>query len=383
MWLRITGAILFTGVFGILGYFITVISFLMSNENGYVYVGIVFAAFLISINLSILGILKKMSGKAVLMTMISLFAIPLVGYGGYELYIDRIEIKDAEVDLSAYEPFTEDNEVVKLDEPSTYKIDGEVPELDGATALYPVYAAFVEATYPEKTYEHEPSPDNAVVVSKTNGAYERLQEGEADIIFTAGPSEQQRKALGENMKMTPIGKEAFVFFVHESNPVDSLTIEQLRGIYSGQITNWSEVGGKDKEILAFQRPEGSGSQTGLENMMGSTPIMDAPKDQRVTGMGGVIEKASNYRNHRNSIGFSYRHFATKMVNNKGIKLLHINGEAPDIPSIQKDLYPLTAEFYAITNGTENENVDPFIEWMRSEQGQELIKKSGYVPLEGS
>ncbi|WP_279401693.1 substrate-binding domain-containing protein [Piscibacillus salipiscarius] len=72
--------------------------------------------------------------------------------------------------------------------------------------------------------------------------------------------EREDKALN----MTPIGREAFVFFVHADNPVDSLKVEEIQGIYSGNITNWKEVGGEDVEIRAFQRPEGSGSQTMLK-----------------------------------------------------------------------------------------------------------------------
>jgi phosphate transport system substrate-binding protein len=382
MWSKVIAAAAFTIFFGIVSLFAVGFSTLVSEQNGYIYTGIVAAAILLIGNLYFTGILTRFQKKTKWLIASLIFALPLAGYGGYEAYIKHIEIKDAEVDLTAYEPFRKNTKAVALNGKPAYSIESQLPSLDGATALYPVIASFVQAVYPEKSYPHDNPLESKAVASKTGNAYARLAKNDGvDIIFTAGPSKAQESAL-KNIKMTPIGKEAFVFFVHKSNPVESLTIEQLQKIYSGKITNWKEVGGKDKEIIAFQRPEGSGSQTGLQNMMGDIPIMKPPTDQQVDGMGGVIEKASNYRNYRNAIGFSYRFFATGMVESKGIKLLEINNVEPDIKGIQSGEYPLTGEFYAITNGSDNPHVEPFIDWILSEQGQELIQKTGYVPIKG-
>ncbi|WP_421378524.1 PstS family phosphate ABC transporter substrate-binding protein [Bacillus salacetis] len=376
---RIIAAAAFTIFFGVVSLFIVGYSFLVSTQNGYVYTEIVVVAILIIGNLYFLGLLARLTKRARWAVPALILTLPLAVYGGYEAYINHIEINNAEVDLTAYEPFENGTKAVSLDGKADFSIDSRMPLLDGATALYPVMASFIQAVYPEQNYPHDNPLESEAVASKTGNAFARLAKKEVDIIFTAGPSEVQEAAL-KDMEMTPIGKEAFVFFVHESNPVESLTIKQLQQIYSGEITNWKEVGGKDKEIIAFQRPEGSGSQTGLQNMMGDTPIMTPPTDQKVDGMGGVIEKASNYRNYRNAIGFSYRFFATGMVESKGIKLLKVNDVEPDIEGIQSGKYPLTGEFYAITNGTINPNVKPFIEWILSEQGQQLIEKTGYVPI---
>ena len=85
-----------------------------------------------------------------------------------------------------------------------------------------------------------------------------------DIFIGAAPSEEQvtyAEQFGTTFEYTQIGSEAFVFFVHKGNPIDSLTLEQIKGIYSGKITNWSQLGGKNEEIVPFQRNEGSGSQS--------------------------------------------------------------------------------------------------------------------------
>ncbi len=111
----------------------------------------------------------------------------------------------------------------------------------------------------------------------TIGGYYALATGEIDIMFGAYPSrEQLNDAEKENTELlfTPIGREGFVFFVNKDNPIESLTSEQLRGIYSGQITNWAEVAGRDEAISAFQRNQSSGSQSALERFMGDTPLMN-------------------------------------------------------------------------------------------------------------
>ncbi|MBN9653177.1 substrate-binding domain-containing protein [Halobacillus sp. GSS1] len=376
---RKMAAWIFTILFGMIGWFVFGLARILSSGNEYMYVGFLCMAVFFAGNYFILNIHKRVKQKWTWAMMILIFIVPSVLYGSYEWYIRSIEIANAEVDLSTYQPYKEGSDLARLDEPASLQLDERLPELDGATALYPVYAAFAEAVYPEGTYSYEDRSESPVTVSKTNGAFQRLSRFQVDIIFTAGPSEEQQETL-KQMEKTAIGKEAFVFFVHKDNPVDSLTLKQLRGIYSGEITNWEDVGGRNQKIIAFQRPEGSGSQTGLENMMGKTPIMDPPRDQRVNGMGGVIEKASDYRNHRNSIGFSYRFFATKMVDGHHIKLVNINGIAPSVPHIKSGDYPLTGNFYAITNGSKNPHVESFIEWILSSEGQRLIEDTGYIPV---
>lgn len=202
MWARIIGAIVFTLFFGFFGFFSFVISMFMSSQNGYIYVGIIVAGILITINMLILGFFDKLPKWAKILVPILLFVVPLGGYGGYEVYINTIEIKNAEVDLTQYEPFNENTKVVKLDEPATFQMEKNPPEIDGATALYPVYSAFARAVYPEGTYPHDNPQLSEVAVSKTNGAYKALAKFEADIIFTAGPSSQQRSELSEDMQMT-------------------------------------------------------------------------------------------------------------------------------------------------------------------------------------
>ncbi|PID16146.1 hypothetical protein CSV63_05780 [Sporosarcina sp. P34] len=299
-----------------------------------------------------------------------------------QIYKDSISTVDAEVEVRDYEPFTigQESKLAVLDEAATLELKDDLPRIDGATALYPLYAAFVQAVYPSKEYNPY---DSEVMVNTTPIAYENLFSGEVDIIFAAGPSDAQMKVaeqLGLELKLTPIGREAFVFFVNQKNPVDNLELKQIQDIYAGKITNWEEVGGKNESIRAFQRPADSGSQTGLERLMGDIPIMDAPKENVPEGMGGIISEVSKYRNYKNAIGYTFRYYSTEMVGNDEIKLLAIDGVKPTKETIRTDDYPIASEFYVITAGTDNPNTEKFIEWMVSPQGQKLVEKVGYVPV---
>ncbi|MFD1929505.1 PstS family phosphate ABC transporter substrate-binding protein [Sporosarcina siberiensis] len=295
-------------------------------------------------------------------------------------YKNNIPTMNTEVYVYEYTPFSKNARIATLDEPSTLRLSDDLPRMDGATALYPLYSAFVQATYPEQEY----TPfDSEVMVNTTPDAYSNLFAGKVDMIFVAAPSNSQLKIAqqkGVELNMIPIGREAFVFFVNQKNTVNGLKFADIQDIYSGKVTNWNEVGGANDSIRAFQRPADSGSQTALEKVMGETPIMKAPHENISSGMGGIINEVSQYRNYKNALGYTFRFYSTEMIQNDQIKLLEIDGVAPTKETIRSDAYPLTSEFYIVTTGTKNENVQKFINWILSEQGQLLVEKSGYVAI---
>ena len=214
--------------------------------------------------------------------------------------------------------------------------------------------------------------------------YELLAERETDIFIGAYPSEEQlayAREQGTSFEFTPIGYEAFVFFVHRDNPVNDLTSEQIRSIYSGELTNWKEVGGKLKSIEAFQRNEGSGSQSMLLRFMGDTPLMEPPQDRKIGLMSGILDEVADYKNRGSSIGFSFRYYVEGIIQNPDIKLLSVDATAPTAENIRNGSYPIITPIYAVTyEGNDNENVDRLVDWMLSEEGQYILEETGYVGL---
>lgn len=329
-------------------------------------------------------------GKRLLAWVMAAVTVITVGYIGWGAYTDAIPtVDDRSLLLRDYEPFRADNKLVTLGEPADFQITNPYAlRIDGATALYPVYAAFTQAVYPEGEY---PRHDSAVTCCGTIEAYERLINGEVNVIFAAAPSQDQLQTAAERgveLHLTPVGKEAFVFFVNAKNPVTGLTVEQVRGIYAGEITNWRQVGGKNQSIRPFQRMENSGSQSALERLMGDTPIMEPEEEDRIADMGGIIRQVASYRNYQNAIGFSFRYYATEMVRNGDIRLLALDGVEPTRETIRSGEYPIASHFYAVTASrqgqpapeTENETLAGFLDWVRSPQGQRIVEETGYVAL---
>ncbi|WP_314261395.1 PstS family phosphate ABC transporter substrate-binding protein [Cardiobacterium hominis] len=303
-----------------------------------------------------------------------------LGLAFYRDYLRSISVP-AEISQSQYNPQYADNKLAKLDAPASLTLQAPYPTMDGSTALYPIYAAFAQAIYPLKSGEYY---SDYVSLSKTGEAYERLFAGEVDVIFVPAPSKAHQakaKELGIELRLTPIGKEAFVFFVNAKNPVDGLSVAQIRQIYSGEITNWREVGGHDQRIRAFQRPENSGSQTALQKIMGDTPLQAAPREDVAGSMGGIIDRVSDYYNFSDALGYSFLFYSTQMTAKKEIKLLDIDGITPNHANIRAGSYPFSNDFYAVTViGRESEDVRKLLEWVQSPQGQELVQKTGYVPF---
>lgn len=309
-----------------------------------------------------------------------LSVICIGGYVGYEKYQESITIDTSpNINLNEYMPFDEDSKIVKL-ENASLKLEDNLPIVDGAAAVFPVYSAFVNAVYPNTIELY----DGVFEYNNTSMGYELLAEKKTDIFFGAYPSEEQieyAKSLGIEFEFTPIGSEAFVFFVNSKNPIDGLTKEQIQNIYAGEITNWEEVGGDNEKIIAYQRNEGSGSQSMLKRFMEGKTLMEAPTEQVNDLMVGIIDVVSDYKSTPNSIGFSFRYYVEGIIKNPNIKMISIDGIEPTVENIKNGTYPVTTSLYAVTyKGNDNENVQKLIDWILSEEGQKIIEETGYVGI---
>ena len=279
-------------------------------------------------------------------------------------FSSQMQAKSVEVD--EYLPFANETKIVKKE---SAKLDGDLPKIDGAAALVPVFNSFVYSLYPEESVKYENgdfTSDSALQYHNTRGAYKGIVDGDVDIIFCAKPSDEQVQYgldKGVELELTPIGREAFVFLVNKNNPVNNLTMEQLKDIYTGKITNWKEVGGASRPINVVQRNKGSGSQTSLEKLFGK-------------------DIASNFFGPLGaSIGFSFRFYVEELTKHGHIKMLELNGVYPDRNNVQSNAYPIVSNFYAVTRKNEtNPNVQKVLDFVLSPTGQSIIDEVGYVSL---
>ena len=253
------------------------------------------------------------------------------------------------------------------------------PRVDGSTATIPL----IEAV--ESVLLGKPRSETAVTVSKTSGAYIALLQNEADVLLVYDGGEQTRSEVKADalFETVPIGKDALVFLVNADNPVDNLTTEQVRMIFSGQYTNWSELGGSDEPIRAYQRGAGAGSQALMDKLvMQDLPMADPAMVQVIEHMGGLIDAVANFVGGPTGIGYNVFFYVTEMRENDYVKLLSIDGVEPSYETIQSGEYPFVSEFYSVIRKSEpaNSPARALHEWMLSEEAQNLMASENYVAL---
>jgi phosphate transport system substrate-binding protein len=260
--------------------------------------------------------------------------------------------------------------------PDTY------PRVDGSTVTLPLsidLAAILLGISREDAQDF-------IVHNKTHPAYLNLLEGNADIILVTEPSGEElalAESMGIELEIVPVVRDAFVFVLNKKNPVDSLTETQIREIYQGKITNWKEVGGEDKEIIAYQRPKNSGSQTLMENLvMQGLTMAEPPMEHIPAGMGDLIERVAGFDNSDQALGYSVYYYANSMYIRESMKFLAVNGILPLRETIAAKTYPFTISYYAVLRKSEPKDsaARKYLNYILSDNGQKLAVSSGYVPL---
>ncbi len=255
------------------------------------------------------------------------------------------------------------------------------PVIDGSTSTKPMAAALTSIMLGIPRSE----ADEMLKFHKTSSSFSYLVEGHADLLICAEPADSVFDMMKENhfdYEMEPFAAESLVFVVNASNPVDSLTIEQIQKIYTGEIKNWKEVGGEDKEIVPVQRNETAGSQVMMEKLvMKDLQMMEAPTELRPEEMGGLIEVVKSYDNSAGAIGYTPYYYATNMKMADGLKIIKVGGIEPNKETIGKGEYPFRTSYYVVISKMMPEGWAPRVlyNWILSEEGQKLAEMEGYVP----
>lgn len=318
--------------------------------------------------------------KKIVKTVLALIFIIVITYVCYEVYWLFVN-NNGETENDSNKNITQE-ETISSEPIFTLE---NYPKVDASLATQPLTTALIK----NFTGEEEISEER-LDYTNTHPGYIRLIDGEVDLLVVTEPSEEELEYAKSNnveLEVIPVVREGFVFYVNESNPVDNLSLEQIQDIYSGKITNWSEVGGTDEEIRAFQRPENSGSQTGMLSLvMKDNKLMVPPKEDLIDSMYSIINLVSDYDNGINSIGYSYYYYATTMFEtidksiSDRIKLLSVNGIHPNNETIKKEEYPLETAYYIVIRKDEPEssNARKLVDAMLSKRGQAVAEEVGYV-----
>ncbi|KPU43879.1 phosphate-binding protein PstS 1 precursor [Oxobacter pfennigii] len=257
------------------------------------------------------------------------------------------------------------------------ELSGLWARIDGSTATIPLTTAL------HGLFSGIGSPPTHYT---TANAYYNLFHGSSDLIFVTYPSEKELSEahnLGIELDVIPIAKDALVFLANIENPVDGLSLEQLRNIYTGKITGWKALGGLDENIVPYQRTQGSGSQTLLLKLvMDGLEPMDPPSEWLAESMGALVEVVSSYDNAREAIGYSMFYYVNNMYGNSRFKLLEVDGVKPSRDTITRGEYPLEDYYYAVLRKDmpAGSPARKLIDWLLTDEGQAVAARAGYIPL---
>ena len=260
--------------------------------------------------------------------------------------------------------------------------------IDGSTATQPLS----NAIYQNRTGLPEAEKHTPLNHSTTYQSYDYLFGEDtrdklplADLIFVTEPYEAERTRIGENYELVPIALDALVFLNNAQNPTEELSREQLRSIYTGQVQNWADVGGEATEVKAFQRPYDSGSQTLFENLlMRGAETMRPPHEWLATEMGFLVAAVASYDNAASALGYSMYYYVTNMYIDSRVRVLAVDGILPSVQSIADGSYPLATAYYAVFSKDlpTDHPARTLVAWLLTEEGQEVVRQAGYVPLHG-
>lgn len=259
------------------------------------------------------------------------------------------------------------------------------PTLDGSTSMVPLGEAIASVLLGES----RESVVDLIQFNRTTQSFRNLMYGSCDILIVGEPKADvfdEMQEEGFEYEIETIAMDALIFVVNEGNPVDNLTTEQVRDIYAGKITNWSEVGGNDEPIRAFQRNEGAGSQALMTKLiMGDTPFMQATEEAVIGSMGGLMTAVKEYDNSANAIGYSVYYYANDMKMAQGLKILSIDGVEPSAETIRSGEYPHRNAYYSVIPADAAEDAPNRIlfDWLMTQEGQALLDAEGYVAVYGS
>lgn len=241
---------------------------------------------------------------------------------------------------------------------------GGTVSTDGSTSMESVIGALgegFEANNPGVTFTYNPTGSGTGIKA--------VQEGRCDIGLSSRSLKEEEKAAG--LTETVLAYDGIAIIVHPDNPTTSLTLSQIADIYTGKITNWSEVGGNDGQIVLIGREAGSGTRDGFETITGTEDACQYR--QELTSTGDVITTVSS---NPNAIGY-----ASLASVKDSVKAVSVDGVAPSEETVKDGSYTVQRPFVLVTKADAalSETAQKFFDYATSEGARDIITSSGVVP----
>ena len=222
------------------------------------------------------------------------------------------------------------------------------------------------------------NPDLRISVSGGGSGHgvKSVGAGEIDIGAVSRDVKSSELAQYPDLKLVAIGKDSVAVVVHPDNAVTDLTLEQLAQIFSGEISNWKDVGGPDAEVRVITREEGSGTRETFE-----THVM-TPFDLYIAARASVKSSNGEVRATVSSDDRSIGYLSLGYVDSS-MKALRVGGIAATVENVVAGDYPIQRSLYLITKGDPDELEQVFLEFVLSSEGQAVVEDMGYIEVGGA
>lgn len=210
----------------------------------------------------------------------------------------------------------------------------------------------------------------------SSAGIEAVSQGTSDIGTSSRDLKDEESGLG--LVDTPIAFDGIAVIVNPANPVEELTSRQLRDIFAGKITNWSEVGGEDRPIDLVNRDEASGTREAFNKIvMGD----EARFDRRATVLPGTGQVRSVISASEGAIGYISVGFVEPRFTSTRVKALAIDGVMPSEETVASEEYPIARTLHFFTKGAPSGLAKEYLEFVLSDEIQKgVVVDAGFVPV---
>ena len=255
--------------------------------------------------------------------------------------------------------------------------DGSFPVMDSSTARKPVTSRLWQFFCQEQGVE-----GSQPLCSTTHGAWLNIADGVADIALLAAPTEEEEaylKEKGVTVDMKLYGGDGLVFIVNSACGVTNVTLDDLRAVYRGEITNWSQLGGVDAPIHVLYRDDQSGSQRLFDKLLFGGDAPDLTGFERLDEMSTIVG-AVEYDPY--AIGYSIMTYLDSVYGETDVRVLSLDGVAPTPESVADSTYPLGTKGYVVIRADEpaDSPARRLYDWFGCPTCDDILTQCGVTPL---
>ena len=231
--------------------------------------------------------------------------------------------------------------------------------------------------FKEEYKDKYPDLEFKITDEDSGSAIDAVRSGKADIGLVSRAVTDEEKSLVDDVEV--FAMDGIAVIANKNCNIENLTVSQAKKIFSGQIVNWSDVGGENTRINVYSREESSGTRNEFLNLLGLNSIFDTTKEKKLTDRASVYNSSEEVKKavagDKSGIGYISMTALDKTVKDIAVDDVKINAQ-----NVGDENYKLVRNFSFVIAKDESEAADDFIDWVLSAKGQQAVEAAGYVPI---